>query len=80
MNLVVALGCIKMGLTPEESINAATINAAYAIGLQETHGSITKGKIANLIITEPIPSFEFLPYSFGNNHIDQVILAGKLID
>jgi len=80
MNLVVALGCIKMGMTPEEAINAATVNAAYAMGLEETHGSITKGKIANLIITEPIPSFGFLPYSFGNNHIDQVILAGKLID
>ncbi|MAN29177.1 MULTISPECIES: imidazolonepropionase [Mesonia] len=79
MNLVVSLACIKMGMTPEEAINAATINAAYAMGIQKTHGSITKGKTANLLITDPIPSYGFLPYSFGNNHIDQVILAGRLV-
>lgn len=79
MNLVVSLACIKMNMTPEEAINAATINAAYAMGLQETHGSITRGKIANLIITEKIPSYGFLPYSFGENHIDTVILKGKSI-
>lgn len=77
MNLVVSLACIKMRMTPEEAINAATINAAYAMGLEGTHGSITKGKFANLIITKEIPSYGFLPYSFGSNHIDSVILNGK---
>ena len=49
------------------------------MGLEKTHGSITKGKIANLLITDQIPSYGFLPYSFGNNHISQVILAGKIV-
>lgn len=79
MNLVVSLACIKMNMTPEEAINAATINAAYAIGLSETHGSITKGKAANLILTKEIPSFGFLPYSFGANHIDSVFVNGNKI-
>jgi len=79
MNLVVSLACIKMNMTPEEAINAATLNAAYALDLSETHGSITKGKIANLIITKQIPSYGFLPYAFGTNNIDQVLLAGKTI-
>lgn len=79
MNLVVSLACIKMKMTPEEAINAATINAAFAMGLSETHGSITKGKAANLILTEEIPSFGFLPYSFGSNHIDSVFINGKKI-
>lgn len=77
MNLVVSLACIKMNMTPEEAINAATINAAYAMGLSDTHGSITKGKAANLILTEEIPSYGFLPYSFGANHIDSVFINGK---
>lgn len=77
MNLVVSLACIKMKMSPEEAINAATVNAAYAMDLQKTHGSITKGKIANLIITKSIPSYGFLPYSFGDLHIEQVILRGK---
>lgn len=76
MNFVVATACIKMRLTPEEAINAATINGAYAMGLSETHGSITKGKKANLIITKPIPSYNFLPYAFGSNLIDTVIING----
>ena len=79
MNFVVSLACIKMGMTPEEAINAATLNAAYAMGIEKTHGSITKGKIANLLITDQVPSYGFLPYSFGNNHISQVILGGKLV-
>jgi len=66
-------------MTPEEAINAATLNAAYAMGIEKTHGSITKGKIANLLITDQVPSYGFLPYSFGNNHISQVILGGKLV-
>jgi len=79
MNFVVATACIKMRLTPEEAINAATINGAYAMGLSETHGSITKGKKANLIITKKIPSYGYLPYAFGSNCVDQVIINGEII-
>jgi len=77
MNLVISLACIKMRMTPEEAINAATLNAAYAIDLNQTHGSITKGKVANLILTKPVPSYGFLPYAFGSNHIEKVFLAGN---
>lgn len=79
MNFVVASACIKMKLSPEEAINAATINAAYAMGLSKTHGSISKGKVANLIITKKIPSYGYIPYAFGSNLIDAVILNGKRI-
>ncbi len=79
MNFVLAAACIKMKLSPEEAINAATINAAHAMGLEDTHGSITKGKKANLIITTEIPSYGFLPYYFGNDCIDSVICEGKLL-
>ncbi|MBE99244.1 imidazolonepropionase [Flavobacterium coralii] len=79
MNLVVATACIKMKMTPEEAINAATINGAYAMGLSATHGSITKGKRANLIITKPLSSYYQLPYAFGSNLIDSVIIEGNLI-
>ncbi|WP_330443625.1 imidazolonepropionase [Flavobacterium sp. C4GT6] len=79
MNLVVATACIKMKMTPEEAINAATINGAYAMDLSKTHGSITKGKRANLIITQPLTSYYQLPYAFGSNLIDTVIVEGKVI-
>jgi len=79
MNFVVATACIKMNLSPEEAINAATINGAYAMGLSDTHGSITKGKVANLIITKEIPSYGYLPYAFGSDLIDTVIINGKPI-
>lgn len=79
MNLVVATACIKMKMTPEEAINAATINGAYAMGLTETHGSITVGKRANLIITQPIASYYQLPYAFGTNLIESVIIEGKTV-
>ena len=79
MNFVVATACIKMKLTPEEAINAATINGAYAMGISDSHGSITKGKSASVIITKEIPSYGYLPYAFGSNLIDQVIINGKLI-
>jgi imidazolonepropionase len=78
MNLMVALMCIQYKLTPEEAINAATINSAYAMGLHETHGSITIGKKANVFITNPIPSYAYLPYSFGSNLIETVILNGEI--
>ena len=79
MNFVVSAACIKMKMTPEEAINAATINGAYAMGLSDFYGSITKGKKANLIITKKIPSYQYLPYAFGDNHIDTVIIQGKKI-
>jgi imidazolonepropionase len=79
MNFVVSTACIKMKLTPEEAINAATINGAYAMGLSKTHGSITKGKKASLIITKEIPSYGYLPYAFGSNLIEKVLLNGKEI-
>ncbi|WP_081212115.1 imidazolonepropionase [Salegentibacter sediminis] len=79
MNLVVSLACIKMKMTPEEAINAATINGAYAMDLSETHGSITKGKKANIILTKEIPSYAFLPYAFGTNSIDYVFINGKKV-
>jgi imidazolonepropionase len=80
MSFVISLACIKMKMTPEEAINAATINTACALELQQTHGSITVGKVANVFITKPISSVAFLPYAFGSNVVDKVILNGKLID
>jgi imidazolonepropionase len=79
MNFVVATACIKMRMTPEEAINAATINGAYAMGIAETHGSITKGKKANIIISKEVTSFYQLPYAFGSNLIDTVLIEGKII-
>ncbi|MEI9920677.1 MAG: imidazolonepropionase [Bacteroidota bacterium] len=79
MPLMVALACIRMRMTPEEAINAATVNSAYAIDLLQTHGSITIGKIANVFVTKPMPSIAYLPYSFGSNLVDKVILNGKQI-
>lgn len=78
MNFVVATACIKMRMTPEEAINAATINGAYAMEVGTDYGSITKGKKASLIITKPLNSFYELPYAFGSNLIDKVILNGEL--
>jgi len=80
MNFVVATACIKMKMTPEEAINAATINGAYAMGLANSHGSITIGKKANIIITKQLNSFYELPYSFASNLIEQVIIDGKVIN
>ena len=79
MNFVVATACIKMKMTPEEAINAATINGAYAMGISETHGSITIGKKANLIITKPVPSYYQLPYAFGSNLIETVLIEGEIL-
>ncbi len=76
MNFVISTACIKMKLTPEEAINAATINGAYAMGLEKEVGSITIGKQANLILTKPINSYAFIPYSFGCNQIEKVYLKG----
>lgn len=79
MKLVMSLACINWKMLPEEAINAVTINAAYAMGISETHGSIARGKVANLIITKEIPSYEFLPYAFGSNLVESVILRGEIM-
>ena len=79
MNFVVSTACIKMKMTPEEAINAATINGAYAMGISTTHGSIAIGKKANLIITKPISSYYQLPYAFGSNLIETVIIEGEVL-
>jgi imidazolonepropionase len=78
MNFVVSTACIKMKMTPEEAINAATINGACAMGISQTQGSITIGKKANLIITKPISSYYQLPYAFGSNLIDCVFIEGEV--
>lgn len=80
MNLVVALSCIQMKMLPEEAINAATINGAFAMELQEITGSITIGKRADLIFTKPIPSLAYLPYAFGSNLVDKVMIGGEVRD
>ena len=79
MNLVVAMSCIKMKMLPEEAINAATLNGAYAMELENELGSITIGKKANLIFTKPIPSLAYIPYLFGTNLIDKVMINGEFI-
>ena len=78
MEFILSLGCIKLKMTPEEVINGATINGACAMELEKELGSIEKGKKANLIITEQIPSNAYIPYSFGKSVIKKVIIEGKL--
>ena len=79
MKFIMSLGCVKLKMLPEEVINAVTINTAYAMGISETHGSIARGKVANVFITREIPSYEFMPYAFGSDLIETVILKGKII-
>ncbi|MFC2104491.1 imidazolonepropionase [Bacteroidota bacterium] len=79
MKFIMSLGTIKLRMLPEEVINASTLNGAYAMGLSDSLGSIAKGKIANVFITTEIPSYEFIPYAYTSNLIDQVILNGKII-
>ena len=78
MKMVLSLACIKMGRTPAQAINGATINGAYALGISDTHGSITAGKAANLFITTEIPSIAYIPYSYTEPMVDTVILNGKI--
>jgi imidazolonepropionase len=78
MPFVVALACIQQRMTPEEAINAATLNGAYAMGLEKTHGSIAKGKKANVIITKKLNSLAFLPYAFGSDLVETVIINGEI--
>ena len=77
MKFVVSLACIKMRLLPEEAIQAATLNAAYAMGLSEEYGSIAAGKVANFFITKPIPSIEYIPYAYTMPLIKRLFLRGK---
>jgi imidazolonepropionase len=77
MNFVISLSCIQLNMLPEEAINAATINGAFAMEVQDKVGSITKGKKANLVVTKPITSLNYLPYSFGTNNIEKIMLCGE---
>ena len=77
MPFIMALACTQLKMTPEEAFNALTFNAAHAMELASELGSITIGKKANLIITKAIPSLAFIPYAFGSNLIDQVLINGK---
>lgn len=79
MKLIMSLGCIRLKMTPEEVINAVTLNTAYAMGISDTHGSIAKGKVANVFITKEMPSYGFMPYAFGSDLIETVILKGRQI-
>lgn len=79
MNFVVSAACVKLKLTPEEAINAATVNGAYAMGISNMYGSITRGKKANLIITKPLNDYSEIPYAFAHNPVEQVIINGQLL-
>ena len=80
MKFIMSLGCIKLRMLPEEVLHAVTINAAYAMGLQETHGTICRGKKANVIITREVSGLAYLPYAYGSDLIDTVILGGEILD
>jgi imidazolonepropionase len=79
MQLILSMGCIQYRMTPEEAIHAVTLNSAYAMGVSHELGSVAIGKKANIFITKPIPSLEFMPYAFGSNKVDTVILNGKIL-
>lgn len=77
MQMVLTFACVNYKLTPQEAINATTLNSAYAMGISQTHGSIAKGKKANFYITKDIPTIEYIPYYYGTNKVDRVFLNGK---
>ena len=79
MKFVLSLACINMKMLPEEAIQAATLNGAYAMGISDTHGSIARGKTANVFLTKPVPSYEFMPYAYTARLVDTVILNGAVI-
>ena len=79
MKFIVSLACIKLRMNPQEAFNAATLNGAYAMGLQASHGSITKGKRANLWITQPVSSLEFIPYAYGTSLTAGLVLGGRKV-
>lgn len=78
MKFVVSLACIKLRLQPNEAINAATLNGAYAMGVSAEYGSIAKGKVANFFITHPVPSVDFIPYAYTTPIVKKVVLAGEM--
>jgi len=80
MNFLIALSCIQMKMLPEEAINAATLNGAYAMGLSNVTGSVTVGKRADLIITQQLPSLNYLPYAFGSNNIENILINGEFVN
>ncbi|MEI6455100.1 MAG: imidazolonepropionase [bacterium] len=79
MQLILSMACIRYRMFPEEAIHAVTLNSAYAMGLSEEYGSIARGKKANLFITKPIPTYEFMPYAYGSDKVERVILNGKVV-
>lgn len=79
MKFIMSLACIRLRMLPEEALNAVTLNGACAMGLSETHGSVCRGKVANVFITKEIPSLEFLPYAYGSKLVDTVILNGEVV-
>lgn len=79
MNQVVSMSCIQMKMVPEEAINAATINGAFAMGVEADHGCIREGGRANLILTRKVPSLAYLPYAFGSNLVERVMIGGEFI-
>ena len=79
MQFILSMGCIKYKMLPEEAINATTLNTAYAMGVSDKLGSIARGKIANLIVTERIPTYAFMPYAYGHNKAEMVILNGEVL-
>ncbi len=80
MKFIMSLGCIKLKMIPEEVVNAVTINGACAMGVEKEVGSIARGKRANIFITKKIPGYEFMPYAYGSDLIDEVILNGRIIE
>ena len=78
MNFIVSSACVKLKMTPEEAINAATINGAYAMGISNMYGSITRGKKANVLVTKPLNHYREIPYNFSHNPIEHVIINGQL--
>src|SRR6266542_3406320 len=79
MNFVLSLACLYLNMLPEEAINAATINSAYALELSHSHGSIIKGKTGSVFITEEMPSYGYMPYSFGTSKVERVIIEGRIL-
>jgi imidazolonepropionase len=80
MQLILTFACVNYKLTPQEALNATTINSAYAMNVVDELGSICKGKKANFYITKEIPTIEYLPYFYGENKVDRVFLNGKEIN
>jgi imidazolonepropionase len=79
MNFVVSISCIQMKMLPEEAINSATVNGAFAMNLEDELGAVSVGKKANFIFANPMPSLAYMPYAFGSNHIDNVMIKGEFI-